>query len=486
MPHAPDVLVDDGPDLRVQGRDAPAEVSEAAPPRSRAALIRSGLYAMGDRVAALLFGFGSLWMLTRMTTVELFGVWVFFQGFVATVEVARSGLIQNALIRYLTTTAEHEHGRVFGGAWVLNLVIAVTGAALLWVAGAPLERWLHYDGLAVLTKIYAVTFLATTPLWQYNYLQQAHLEFRGPFWATILRYGVMFALTAAMFFGVYAVDLAAVDVLTTLAYGQLVAATLGAAISYGYARRFLPQGTLLNRAWATKLAHFGKYVFGTNLSSMLYKQVDTAMLGVLLGASYGAVPAAIYGLAIRITNFVDVPTLAVASIVFPESSRASASGGPDAQARMYERAVAGILSLTLPALLLVGVLPGFLVEVVGGAKYAATIPVLQVTVLFSLFIPFANQFGTLVDASGAPQLNFRYTVAGMLLNVVCNYVFISRLGVIGAPLGTLTTYVLMFVAMQRLLNRRFGVRLANVARALPQTYVSLYRFAAAKLKLTTR
>ena len=482
MPPAPEVLLDDGPELRTEA-SAVGEASAGPPPRrKRRRLIRSGLYAMGDRVAALAFGLASLWMLTRMTSKDLFGVWVLFQGFVATIEVARGGLIQNALIRYLTTSPPEDHGRIYGGAWVLNLAIAVSGAVLLWFSGEPLERYLHSEGLAILTKVYAVTFLATTPLWQYNYLQQAHLEFRGPFWATVLRYGVMFALTAAMFFDVYVVDVTSIEVLTVLAYGQLAAATCGAIVSYAYARAFLPRAVRLSRRWARRLVDYGKYVFGTNLSSMLYKQVDTAMLGILLGAAYGAVPAAVYGLAIRITSFVDVPTLAVASIVFPESSRASANEGPDAQARMYERAVAGILSLTLPALLAILVAPGLLVGFVGGAKYADTIPVLQVTVLFSLFIPFANQFGTLVDASGAPQLNFRYTLTGMLLNVVCNYVFISNFGVIGAPLGTLTTYGVMFIAMQRLLHRRYGVRLRNVARALPQTYASLYRFALAKLR----
>lgn len=452
------------------------------PARSRTSLIRSGLYAMGDRVAALVFGFGSLWMLTRMTSVPLFGVWVFFQGFVATVEVARSGLIQNALIRYLTTTPEPEHGRIYGGAWLLNGVIALVGAVVLWVSGDALEVWLHYEGLGLLTKIYAVTFLATTPMWQYNYLQQSHLEFRGPFWATILRYSTMFALTAAMFFGYYDVDTEALVVLTTLAYGQLVAATLGAGISWAYARKFFPQDIVFDWSWAKRLVDYGKYVFGTNLSSMLYKQVDTAMLGALLAS---ASPAAIYGLAIRITSFVDVPTLAVAAIVFPESSRASADGGPEAQARMYERAVAGILAVTIPALVVVGLLPDLLVHFAGGDKYEATIPVLQVTVLFSLFIPFANQFGTLLDASGAPELNFRYTSAGMLLNVVFNYIFISNLGVIGAPLGTLSTYVVMFVAMQLLLRKRFGVSLTNVAKALPATYGSLFDFGLRKLKLRT-
>ena len=473
-----ELTIDDGPATATELTPTPPPRPDAPTERSRGSLIRSGLYSMGDRVAALVFGFGSLWMLTRMTTVPLFGVWVFFMAFVGTVEVARSGLIQNALIRYLTTSEASEHGRIYGGAWVLNVAIALIGAAVFWWGGPPVERIFHFDGLAALTKIYAVTFLATTPLWQYNYLQQAHLEFRGPFWATILRFGVMFVLTAAMFFGYYAVDTESLEVLTVLAYGQLIAATVGATVSYVYAREFLPKGVTLDLTWAKRLAHFGKYVFGTNLSSMLYKQVDIAMLGALL-ASAG--PAAIYGLAMRITQFVDVPTLAVASIVFPESSRASESGGPEAQARMYERAVAGILSLTLPALLVVGFMPGLLVDIVGGSKYAESIPVLQVTVLFSLFIPFANQFGTLLDASGAPELNFRYTATGMVINVISNYFFITNFGVIGAPLGTLTTYTIMFFAMQRLLNRRFGVRLSGVARALPDTYKQMYQFASQKL-----
>lgn len=451
-----------------------------APTRSTRELLTSGLYSMGDRVSALVFGFGTLWMLTRLTVPALFGVWVFFQMVTATFEVARQGLIQNGLIRYLTITEEREHAALHGGAWLLNGVLAVAGAAALFFGGGPVERWLHYPGLERLMDVYALTFLVMTPLWHFNYVQQAHLEFRGAFWATIFRYATMFSLVAAVYFGLLAVDATGVELLLVLAWGQLAAAFLGTVVSYRYARKFIPEGVKLSRRWARKLIDFGKYVFGTNLSSMLYKQVDTAMLGALLISS---APAAIYGLAIRITNFVDVPTLAVASIVFPESSRRSTGDGPEAQARMYEKAVAAILAFVLPALIVVGLIPGLLVQLTGGSQYEATVPVLQVTVLFSLFIPFANQFGTLLDASGNPKLNFVYTTTGMLLNVGVNYVFISRYGVIGAPLGTLTTYFVMFCAMQALLYRRYGVRLGGVARALPQTYKTIYAFALSKLGL---
>jgi len=166
----------------------------------------------------------------------------------------------------------------------------------------------------------------------------------------------------------------------------------------------------------------------------------------------------------------------VASIVFPESSRVSASEGFEAQARMYEKATAAILAFVLPALLVVGILPGFIVDIVGGGKYSETIPVLQITVLFSLFIPFANQFGTLLDASGNPKLNFIFTLCGMLLNVGLNYFFITTYGIIGAPLGTLSTYGIMFIAMQTLLYKTYGVRLTNVLKALPKTYGMIWDF----------
>lgn len=456
--------------------DAPSNITTR---KSKRELLMSGMYSMGDRVAALIFGFGTLWMLTRLTSQANFGVWVFFTGLVATVEVARTGLLQNALIRYLTTTDEKEHGAIHGGAWLLNGSIAFLGALFLWFGGDYLEPWFNFPGLGSLTKIYALTFFAMTPLWQFNYIQQAHLEFRGAFWATILRYSTMFLLTLSMFIAFIQVDGNSLQILEYLAWGQLVAASLGAFISYYYAKKYIPKNIILDISWTLKLIGFGIFVFGTNLSSMLYKQVDTAMLGALL---LGPVPAAIYGLAIRITNFVDVPTLAVASIVFPESSRVSAEG-PEAQARMYEKATSAILAFVLPALLIVGLLPGFIVEIVGGAKYSEAIPVLQLTVLFSLFIPFANQFGTLLDASGKPHLNFGFTVSGMLLNVAFNYYFISNMGIIGAPLGTLSTYVVMFVAMQILLYKMYGVRLMNVLKALPKTYAMIWDFGLHKIGL---
>jgi lipopolysaccharide exporter len=66
-----------------------------------------------------------------------------------------------------------------------------------------------------------------------------------------------------------------------------------------------------------KLFHYGKYVFGTNISSMIYTSIDQMMLGYLMPVS----AVAIFNTANRVTNFVEVPLSSVAAIVFPQSAK---------------------------------------------------------------------------------------------------------------------------------------------------------------------
>ena len=52
------------------------------------------MYAIADRFVALLFGFGSIYLLLRLLSKEDFGEWALFITVTALVEVARNGLIR--------------------------------------------------------------------------------------------------------------------------------------------------------------------------------------------------------------------------------------------------------------------------------------------------------------------------------------------------------------------------------------------------------
>jgi lipopolysaccharide exporter len=129
---------------------------------------------------------------------------------------------------------------------------------------------------------------------------------------------------------------------------------------------------------------------------------------------------------------------------------------------LYEKSVGLIIGLILPVSILFFFIPEFPILVVAGEKYRESIPILKVTIFFTLLAPFTRQFGTILDSTGNPRLNFYFTLGGAFVNIILNYFFINTYGILGAAYATLTTYLLMFVFTQIVLAKTFNVNTFNI------------------------
>jgi len=105
-------------------------------------------------------------------------------------------------------------------------------------------------------------------------------------------------------------------------------------------------------------------------------------------------------------------------------------------------------------------------------KYLEAAPVLRLTILYGVFLPFAIQFGTILDSIGRPKINFTFTLIGVILNVTLNYIFIKvlNMGIFGAAYGTLLTYGISFALYQIVLRRMFGVNALLAFTHIPSFY----------------
>lgn len=436
--------------------------------------VRAGLLSFGERFAQLLFGFGGLWMLLRIWSVADFGLWVIFLSVTSIVELARIGLLQNALVKYLSTAGDDGiYRRISSASLVMNVLLGLAVGLLMTGLAWPVSRLMGSQDLLKMLPIYGLTTLFFIPMHQANFTQQANLDFRGIFYGNITNRGTFFLFIAAGFFGwleLSPLRLAWVQVLTT---------GLGAVLSTRVARPYLRFARLIDWGWVRQLFAYGKYVCGTNLGTMLFKSIDKLMLAALVSP----VAAGLYEVAIRITNLAEVPTFSMAAIVFPQSAIRSEGGSGEKQeiGRLYERSVAGILAFLLPGIVLVLLVPGWIIQLVAGDKYLEAVPLLQLTMLYGLFVPFAVQFGTILDSTGYPKINFRYTSLGALLNIFFNFLFISYFGLNGAAYATLLTLSIMFLLMQREMRQRFGVSLWAVMLAIPFFYEKLWEKLLAKL-----
>jgi lipopolysaccharide exporter len=424
--------------------------------------IKSGLFSLFEKLSVPIFGTGTFMLLARMFSLEQMGVWGAFLVLTSIMEVSRAGLIQNAVVKYLSTAQSTAEKRDINTAsFSLNIFVTLLMTVAILLGGWYVaEVRYKMPELKYMLWMYIAHTWILAPLFQFNYIQQSYFDFKGVFWGNFVKQGMFFLFVLSCFF------VHGTPTFTMLIIAQGVTSLLAVIVSYRLAKPYLQFSRQLNWDWIIKLFHFGKYVFATNLSTMIYKNMDNLMLSSLVGpvAVANMTPCA------RVNNLMEVPTGTVASLVYPQSARKIEEEGKGAIKDLYEKSVGAIVAVLLPMVACLLVFPKFIILIIAGYKYLEAVPILQVVAFYSLFMPFAVQFGTVLDAMGMTRTNFIVTFSTAILNIFINYWCVQKFGIIGAAYGTLTTYSIMFVVMQTLLNRIIGTSPLNVIKYIPYWY----------------
>lgn len=421
--------------------------------------LRSGVYTVLQRVTNLLTGFGSFYILVRMLPKDQMGEYALFLTVTALIEVSKNGLIQNAQIKYSASATPEEYPKILSASFSLNLLIALALVAALFIGAKPLSLIWSSPSLEPMFYLYTITTLVLVPFYQFNFVQQANLDFKGIFYSSLVRQGVFFGgILIALIIG-YGIKL------TEIVWLMTAGALLGTLTSYPFVKKFFRISKKIEWDWVKKLFHYGKYVFGTNISSMIYTSIDQMMLGVLLGPA----PVAIFNVAQRVTNFVEVPLSSVSAIVFPQSAKRIETEGKDAVCYLYERSVGLLLAMILPVTTITLLFTKEIIVIIAGEQYLSAVPILQVIILATLLQPFGRQFGVVMDSIGKPRVNFILLVFIMLINILSNYLYITYFGLVGAAFGTFTALVIFLIINQIILKKEIGSKFHH-------PFIYMYRF----------
>ncbi|MFN8302930.1 MAG: flippase [Saprospiraceae bacterium] len=424
--------------------------------------LRSGLLTLMEKSVGLLFALGTAMMLFRGLDKADFTAWGVYLLITYFLEMGRSGLIQNGMVRYLILHRSDApaYVAISNAALLISLVFSLLSNLLLWVGIPWLAATYQSPQLAEVLPVYFVTNLLMAGFYHFNFIQQANFEFRGIFWSTFFFRGSLFGWISYCWLSHRPLDL------REMAWSMLAGAAVGALVSAWYARPFLKWRNVLDFQWIKTLLSFGKYVLGTNLSTMFYKNIDKLTLGSMLGpAAFAA-----YDAAGKITQMIETPSFSIAAIVFPQSARKMDTEGPEGVRRLYERSVGAVLALILPFVVLSVLFAQPIIWLFAGSAYAESANVLRLTAFFGLFLPFAVQCGTVLDATGRPALNFAYTLFTAVLNLGLSYLFVARLGLMGAAWATLCGYAVSFALQQYRLARDYGVRWWRAFTHVPAFY----------------
>lgn len=406
--------------------------------------LKSGFYTMLHRGTNFFLGFLGFMILVRVLAPSEFGVWVLFISIIAIVDMGRSGFLQNGMIKFLVNRTGTEERRTQTAVLMLNVGLTFILMVILWIFSPLLEDFLNAPGLGALLRIY-VAVLPLLVLHTHNLvLMQAKLDFKAYFYAGVAKSLPFFLVILTYYLSGSSIHL------TGLAWLQNATFALALIISCFQVRKTISVSWGWFEEEMKEVFHFGKFVFGTNLVSMLTGSLDKFLLGILLSP----VQVALANSAGRVINMTEIPVNSIASIAYPKASAAHDQRRPEEVLRIYYSTLGMMLSLTLPFFLVCLIFAEPILLFIAGPDYLEAASFLRVVAFMCVLSPFDRQSGVMLDAIGKPFLNMLMVMGTFVYSIGFTWIFIKAVGLLGAAYGMVVA-VFITVLIKQFILRRF-------------------------------
>ena len=239
--------------------------------------------------------------------------------------------------------------------------------------------------------IFQIGMLIMIPFSHFEWLMYGKVQFKGLFWVYFYRQGFTLLFVAGVYF------LTGKESLNTLVVIYNVSLLAGTLVGYYYVRSFLTGAFAFSKEWIVKLLHFGKYVFGSNLSTLVFRSADQMMLSPILGST---VYTASQNISARVITLTDLPSQTLGDVLFPRSARKENSDNPAMAKYYYEKTVGASLFFILPLVIMILLLPKLIIIILATKQYYNAIPYLQLISVSAIFLAFLKQFGVIIDSTG--------------------------------------------------------------------------------------
>jgi lipopolysaccharide exporter len=432
--------------------------------------IHSVFFTLLNRSFLIAFGLISYIILAKKVfpTVKEMGIWALFLTIFTLIENIKQGLLRNPMIKFLSEPEYVNHrNKVQSASLFTNILFSAFVIGLLFFGGHIFAGWLNAPELDRLFRLGIFVIIVLIPFNHLEVLLQAHFKFKAIFYGYLCRQGIfMISVIVLLLYNKQFLTL------INLVKLQIISQLLGTLVLMYFAKGYLYRSFETDKRTMLRMFNFGKYIFGTNVFSSFGRSADQFIAAGLISADV----VAYYNIVSRINNMMDVPSFAIADVLFPKNVEAMATSGPDKVRYYFERMVGTIVSILAPLSILIFLLPHIFITILAGNKYYVAIPILQIVILFSILRPFSYQFGTTMDAIGKPGLNFWVNLLIMILNYGFMYIGLRYTGWLGAAYGADVAAVLSFLIMYFVLKKAVGVQIGQTVKWIWLSYTEIFSY----------
>ncbi len=218
-----------------------------------------------------------------------------------------------------------------------------------------------------------------------------------------------------------------------------------------YSRRFIDYHVKVKLELKKHLKYIFTF-FGMALVTSVYEMLDTTMIGSLTNN----VQTGYYTAGVKMNNIVLGLLTAVTGVILPRLSYYSDKGEQEKIGQLKNKSIKIVIFLSIPMTVGLIALAKPLIIFFCGIDYEPAIVIMQTISPVIFIISISSLAGAqFLPAMNKEKVSLISYIVGALVNVTANFIFIPRLGALGAAIGTVLAELMVTIVQVVFLRHDF-------------------------------
>lgn len=426
------------------------------------------LSLLGNVITAAL-GFLTFFVLVRSLEQDPFGEWVLFITAATLIDLLRFGITRVGLTRFLSGAKPDERKHFIGSSWLIGLLSIAAMGVLLYPLALLFPETIKNSGFNLFFLWYVPLALSNLPWGNATSILQADEKFDKILLIRFINTGG-FLLFLVLNYYLWRVNVEWIVIWNIIT--NVLTSILCTVFNWDGSWYILSA-----RRYTTKITlNFGKYSMGTSIGSSLLKSADSFIIG--LSPFLGTTGVALYSIPIKFTEAVEIIIRSFGATSFPKLSKFSIEGNIHEFRRVFYQYSGFLTYLLIPIAIVSAFFAKDFVMLLGGKQYEDAADglaiVMQMFIIFSLFLPIDRFTGIGLDAINKPDKNFYKTLIMTTTNIIGDLIAVFFLHWLFPSLSVIT--ILIFISIGSIgfevVGVVFGIYYLN--KEIPLRFFSIF------------
>jgi len=389
-------------------------------------------------------GLISTLVLARLITPEDFGLVAIVMSIYALIEMLKAFGFDVVLIQKNNPSKE-----MYNTTWTIQLAFGAFAGCIMFLIAPSIAITFADNRLEALSQVIALLFVinGSVNIGIVNFRKELNFKREFIYMSLPKVFAVITTITMAILYKSY----------WALISGMLVSSLSQVILSYIFSK-FRPKFCLSE---AKELFSFSSWLLIGNLLSYANSRAKDLLVGKLLGTKFT-------GLISVADEIASLPTTEMVAAInratYPGYAKVSHDNTE--LKKLFLNTLSFIAILGIPASVGISLAAPYLVPVVLGEQWLATIPLIQTLGIAYALISINTNAGYIFLAKGKPKTNALISLARAVILVFLMLILINSYGVIGLAIALLITATLMFPVYFIMLKKEIGVQLTEYLSVL--------------------